>query len=131
MGWGTLSPGKKERERMDLVLSRLVTAVLAVVALALAYVFPSRLIYTLVGYVWAGIGSTFSVVILLTLFWRRYSGAAALVTIVTGMVFTIIWIATGMDKVITARFMTFAVALAAAVATTLLRPSRTEAKEKR
>ncbi|HSG27581.1 MAG TPA: hypothetical protein VLA34_03800, partial [Candidatus Krumholzibacterium sp.] len=122
-GWGALIPGDGERERMDLVLSRIVTAFLAVIALAIAFVFPSRLIFTLVGYVWAGIGSTFSVVILLTLFWKRYSGAAALVTIVTGMVFTIVWIATGMDRVITARLVTFVAALIAAVVTTMFFPS--------
>ena len=106
--------------RRDLVRSRVVTALLAVIALGAAYVSPSKLIYTLVGYVWAGIGGTFSVVILLTLFWKRFHGKAVLVTIVTGMIFTIFWISSGLDARITARIMTFLVAGIVAVATTLL-----------
>jgi Na+/proline symporter len=108
--------------RGDLLLSRCVTAGLAAIALALAFLFPSTLIYTMVSYVWAGIGGTFSIVILLTLFWKRYSGKAALATIITGMLFTIIWIAAGMDKVITARLMTFLVAGATAVVAGLIFP---------
>lgn len=107
-------------DRRDLVRSRIATALLAVVALAAAYLSPSKLIYTLVGYVWAGIGGTFSVVILLSLFWKRYHGKAVLVTIVTGMLFTIFWISSGLEQVITARIMTFLVAGAAAIAATLL-----------
>ena len=99
-----------ESEQKRLSRFRVVTAILALVALALAYVSPSKLIYTLVGYVWAGIGGTFSIVILFTLFWKRFHGKAALVTIVAGMAFTIIWISTGMEQWITARVMTFVVA---------------------
>ena len=81
----------------------------------------SGIIYTLVGYVWAGIGSTFSIVILLTLFWKRFHGRAALATIVTGLVFTIVWISTGLDKtIITARIMTFAVSFVVALLATFL-----------
>lgn len=110
----------------DLARSRIVTAVLAVIALLLAYISPSKLIFTIVGYVWAGVGGTFSIVILLTLFWRRFHGKAALVTIVTGMLFTIFWISTGLDaKVITARVMTFFVAGIVAIVSTLLFPKST------
>ena len=109
-----------EKSGNDLVRSRVATAVLAVIALVVAYLSPSKLIYTLVGYVWAGIGGTFSIVILFTLFWKRYSGRAVLVTIITGMLFTIIWISTGMEEVITARIMTFLVAGLVAVVSTFL-----------
>jgi len=117
-----LKPALKSRisDRRNLLLSRMVTAALALIALVVAYLSPSDLIYTLVGYVWAGIGANFSVVILLTLFWKRYHGRAALLTILSGVAFTIIWIATGMDKIITARIMTFVVALVVAVFATLL-----------
>ena len=102
--------------------SRLVTGLLSIVALILAYLSPSDLIYTIVGYVWAGIGGTFSVVILLTLFWKRYHGKAVLATIIVGLVFTILWISTGLDKIITARLMTFIVAgITAIVATYVLK----------
>jgi sodium/proline symporter len=112
------SCGKKNSR--ELTLCRVITAVLAVIALAVAYISPSDLIYTIVGYVWAGIGSTFSVVILLTLFWKRYHGRAAIATIVSGMLFTIIWISSGMDEKITARVMTFLVAGLVAIISTYL-----------
>jgi sodium/proline symporter len=114
---------KKARRLSDLSRSRVTTAVLAAIALAVAYIFPSRLIYTLVGFVWAGIGSTFSVVILLTLFWKRYHGRAVVVTIIAGMLFTVIWNVTGMETVLTARFTTFVFAAAVAAVSTYLVPS--------
>ena len=112
------SRGKKNSG--ELSLCRWITAILAVIALAVAYVSPSNLIYTIVGYVWAGIGSTFSVVILGTLFWKRFHGKAAISTIVTGMLFTIIWISSGMDDKITSRVMTFLVAGVVAIVSTYL-----------
>ncbi|MDT8308214.1 MAG: sodium/proline symporter [Bacteroidales bacterium] len=88
----------EEQKRKKLRRSRIVTAILAIIALALAYVFPSNLIFTIVSYVWAGIGGTFSVVILLTLFWKRYHGKAVIITIITGLLFTIVWFNTGMEE---------------------------------
>ncbi len=117
----------KPSNRQNLTRSRMVTALLALVALCLAYVSPTKLIFTLVGYVWAGIGGTFSVVILLTLFWKKFHGRAALVTIVTGMAFTIFWISTGLDaKIITARVMTFLVAGLIAIVSPIIIPAKTK-----
>jgi len=107
----------------SLLNSRIITAVLAGIALIVAYYSNSKMIFTLVGYVWAGIGGTFSVVILLTLFWKKYHGRAALLTIISGLVFTILWISTGMDEVITSRLLTFFVAGFVAVVSTVLVPS--------
>jgi sodium/proline symporter len=90
--------GNRSGVDRSLALSRGITALLAVVALVLAYISPSRLIFTLVSYVWAGIGCTFSVVILFTLFWERFHGRAALVTIVTGLLFTVFWISGGFEQ---------------------------------
>ncbi|MCK5057083.1 MAG: sodium/proline symporter, partial [Candidatus Aminicenantes bacterium] len=69
---------------------------------------------------------TFSVVILLTLFWRRFHGKAVVVTIVVGLLFTILWSLTGLDaKIITGRFMNFVVTgLAALISTYVLAPPR-------
>ena len=103
-----------------MIRSRIVTAALAVIALIVAYLSPSKLIYTLVGYVWAGIGGTFSIVILFTLFWKKFHGKAVLITIAVGILFTIIWISSGMEQTITARVMTFLVAGLTAVLSTLI-----------
>ena len=77
---------------------RRTTAILAVVALALSYFSPSDLIFTIVSYVWAGIGCTFSVVVLFSLFWKRFHGRAAIATVIAGMIFTVIWINGGFEQ---------------------------------
>ncbi len=112
--------GKDFFKKRALIVSRVMTALLAIIALSIAYYGKTNLIYSLVSYVWAGIGGTFSVVILLTLFWKRYHGIAAIITIVSGLTFTVIWISSGLDKVITSRLLTFFVALTVAIVSTLL-----------
>jgi sodium/proline symporter len=114
---------KKLSPKKDLMLSRLITVIIALVAVAAAYFSPQKLIFTIVSYVWGGIGGTFSVVILLTLFWKKYHGLAVLFSIISGMLFTIIWISSGMEQVITSRIMTFVVTLFVAVLTTYLIPA--------
>lgn len=106
--------------KQKLIRSRVATALLAAVALVLAYFSPSDLIYTLVGYVWAGIGGPFSVVILLTLFWKKFHGRAAILTIITGLIFTILWVSFGLEDVISSRITSFAAAALVAVLATFL-----------
>jgi sodium/proline symporter len=93
-----LSESLQRRVDKKLIKHRITTAIIAVIALALSYISPSKLIFTLVSYVWAGIGCTFSVVILFTLFWPRFHGRAALITIITGILFTIFWIRGGFEQ---------------------------------
>ncbi len=120
---------QQEIDKKSLSHSRLVTASLALIALILAYFSPSKLIFTLVSYVWAGIGGTFSVVILLTLFWRRFHGKAVIITIVVGMVFTIIWSITGMDAKITSRILTFFLTGVTAIIATFAFPEKAAKKD--
>jgi len=113
--------------KKSLLQSRVVTALLSFVALLLAYFSPSDLIYAIVGYVWAGIGSTFSIVILLTLFWKRFHGIPALLTIIVGLTFTIFWIVSGLDEIITSRLLTFVVAgFTAIISTYLIKKKETD-----
>ena len=114
------SSNDQSNSKANLNKSRVVTAILSLIALFMAYFSPSDLVYTIVGYVWAGIGSTFSVVILLTLFWKRFHGRPALLTIIIGLVFTILWISSGLDQIITSRLLTFVVALLTAVISTMV-----------
>jgi sodium/proline symporter len=111
----------------SLAQSRLITAMLAVIALVLAYLFPSKLIFTVVGYVWAGIGGTFSVVILCTLFWKQYHGRAVIATIISGLLFTVLWSVSGMNAKITSRLLTFFVAGIVAVVATYIFPKKKSA----
>ncbi len=117
-----LSKNPEQSEKKNLLRSRIVTALLAVIALIIAYFSPSKLIFTLVSYVWAGIGGTFSIVILFSLFWKRFHGKAVVITIISGMLFTIIWISTGMDEVLSSRVLTFFIAAFVAIVSTFLIP---------
>ncbi|ASJ07841.1 sodium:proline symporter [Thermococcus siculi] len=109
--------------RRSLKLSRISTIALGIIALITAYVVPSNLIYTIVGYTWAGIGDTFSVIVILTLFWKKFHGRAVPPTIVTGLLFTIFWISSGLEEIVSARLMTFIVtAIVAVLATYALKP---------
>ncbi len=115
-----IQPIRKKKAEKALLQSRVVTAALSAIALLLAYFSPSQYIYTIVGYVWAGIGSTFSIVILLTLFWKRFHGVPALLTMITGLAFTIVWISTGLDEIVSSRLLTFFVAGVVAILSTFL-----------
>ncbi len=119
-----LMPASKSSKEGKLRSSRIITGVMSIIALAVAYWSPSDLIYTIVSFVWAGIGSTFSVVIVLTLFWKKYHGKAALYTIIAGVVFTLIWMGSGWDQVITSRLMTFLVALITGILTAFIIPKK-------
>jgi len=115
-----LYKGKTVDGKKILKVSRITTGAVAVVALLAAYVVPSKLINTVVGYAWAGIGSTFSVVILGALFSKRFNSKAAFATMVTGVFFTIIWNVMGYEKtIISARAMTFFVCCAVAIVVSL------------
>ncbi|MGQ9846751.1 MAG: sodium/proline symporter [Bacteroidales bacterium] len=103
-----------------LLISRMITVIIAGLALMAAFLAPTNLIYTLVGYVWAGIGGTFSVIILCALFWKRFHALAAIITILVGISFTIIWISTGMENMLTSRILTFFVAGITALLTTVI-----------
>ncbi len=109
-----------KNQKQSLVLSRIITIILSICALLAAFFAPTNLIYTLVGYVWAGIGGTFSVIILLTLFWKKFNSIAAIATIIVGIGFTIIWISTDMEELLTSRILTFFVAALTAIITTVL-----------
>ncbi len=93
-----MNEGVEEAPVKELIRHRFTTAMIAIIALVLSYISPSKLIFTLVSYVWAGIGCTFSVVILFSLFWKRFHGRAAIITIISGILFTIIWISGGFEQ---------------------------------
>ncbi len=106
-----------------LAVSRLATFVVGLAGLGLALT-TKDLVYTIVGYAWAGIGCSFSPAVLLSFWWPRYSGRGVVATLVAGLLVTVVWIATGLEKTITARAVTFFAALAAGVVASLVWPDR-------
>ncbi len=73
-----------------LLISRLVTVVITVVALITAF-FAQNLIHWLVLYAWSGLGASFGPVILLSLWWRKTTKYGALAGLLVGTLTTIVW----------------------------------------
>ncbi len=115
---------KNKNNENQLKRSRIITTILSLLAFGFALAARENLIYNIVKYVWAGIGDTFSVVIILSLFWKKFHAKAAFLTIITGIVFTIVWIQTGMEEFISCLILTFVVSLITAIiATHLIKPT--------
>lgn len=75
-------------------LSRIVTVIMAVVALAIAMtialVSPERQVFWVIIFGWSGIAATFCPVIILSLFWKGFSEKGAIASMVSGFVSVII-----------------------------------------
>jgi sodium/proline symporter len=115
---GILKKGEADDRRV-LLLSRSATLVVGVLALVLALT-TSKLIYTIVSYAWAGIGCSFAPAILLSFYWPRFGSSGVVTALIAGLATTVAWIITGLEEHVTARAVTFVVAIVAAVAVTLV-----------
>lgn len=86
-------------DREMIIVGRLSVLIVAVVATALAYS-RNETILSLVGYAWAGFGSAFGPVILLSLFWKRMNKWGALAGLIAGSVTVIAWNTFGLSDVL-------------------------------
>ena len=111
---------KNATDKEMLWAGRIVVVVIAVVALLIASNPNSGTIMALVENAWGVFGAAFGPVILLSLFWRRFTFAGAVSGIVAGAAVDILWLAflssTGIYEIIPG----FAVGLLAAVVVSLL-----------
>ena len=76
--------------RIVLRISRITVAVVAILAFIIAWD-PNSSIMGLVSNAWAGLGSAFGPIVLLSLFWKRTNLAGAVAGILTGGVAVIVW----------------------------------------
>ncbi|MGD9380551.1 MAG: sodium/proline symporter [candidate division WOR-3 bacterium] len=110
---------RKEMDDRRLVfISRIVILVVGLIALVMAFTSKS-LIYTIVGWAWAGIGCSFAPAVILSFFWKRFTGRGVIASLVSGFTTTVIWMTSGLDQVFTARAATFIIAFVCAVTVTL------------
>lgn len=72
------------------LISRATVLITSLTAIGLAY-HADASILALVGYAWAGLGASFGPVILISLFWKRMTKAAALTGLILGSITVIIW----------------------------------------
>ncbi len=71
-------------------LSRTMIVAVALIAAVLA-INPSDSILSLVGFAWAGFGSAFGPLVLLSLYWRRLNAPGAIAGMITGAVVSLAW----------------------------------------
>ncbi|MUK87427.1 sodium/solute symporter [Ornithinibacillus sp. L9] len=110
-------------EKNWVTVSRIVVVGAGLLGLTIALTSES-LVYSVVSWAWAGIGSTLSPAILMTFFWKRYSGAGVLATILSGFIGTLIWINSPLEELISSRFTTFFIATAFGIIFSLLYPEK-------
>ncbi|MDR3020542.1 MAG: sodium/proline symporter, partial [Treponema sp.] len=110
---------KEANEKEMFWAGRLVVLIIALIAVLIASHPGSGTIMSLVGNAWGIFGAAFGPVILLSLFWKRFTFAGAIAGIVAGALVDILWLAfcsgTGLYEIIPG----FIAGIIAAVAVTL------------
>ena len=106
---------KKIEERKMLFLNRILTLAVGVVGFLMAITMEDT-VYGLVSYAWSGIGASFGPVIVLLLFWKRFSRIGAFAGLITGTFSAIIWKTwlsgpTGISERLASYLLAFAMAL--------------------
>ncbi|MBK6963424.1 MAG: sodium/proline symporter [Bacteroidales bacterium] len=108
-------------------LSRLVTLSVGIAAFIIA-ITSTKLIFSMVSYAWAGLGSSFGPALLLMLKWKKTTWQGVLAGMITGAVSTIVWTEISyLDQAISARFASFVLAFAAVVAVSMITGLRKKA----
>ena len=82
---------KKASEKILLRVSRISVLIVAVIAMILA-LNPKDSILNLVGDAWAGFGSAFGPIMILSLLWRKCSRIGAIAGILSGGLIVLMWI---------------------------------------
>jgi sodium/proline symporter len=107
------SLGKEVSERRLLQLSRFITVTIGVLGFLIA-ISSEKLIYEMVSYAWAGLGSSFGPALLLILYWKKVTSKGVIAGMLTGAISTIIWANIDvLNNLISVRFISFVLALIA------------------
>ena len=100
-------------DRMLLKGSRWITIVIGLFGFSIALT-SDKLIFSMVSYAWAGLGSSFGPVILLLLTWKKVTHQGVIAGLLTGFITTVIWSElTFLDAVISVRFVSWVLAFLA------------------
>jgi SSS family solute:Na+ symporter len=110
---------KEATEKQQMVIGRLAVVAIAAFATILAYL-PNKTILSIVGQAWAGFGSAFGPVLLLSLYWKRMNKWGALSGMIVGGLTVILWITTGLSAYIYEMIPGFALSLISVVIVSLL-----------
>jgi sodium/proline symporter len=112
--------GRETSEAGLLRSSRIITIAVGLTGFAIAAT-SDKLIFSMVSYAWAGLGSSFGPLILLILTWKKVSWQGVIAGLSTGFVSTVVWSEiTALDSVISVRFASWVLAFLAVWITSLL-----------
>jgi sodium/proline symporter len=118
--------GKDVSDAFLLKASRAITIVVGLAGFLIALT-SDQLIFSMVSYAWAGLGSSFGPLILLMLTWRRVTYQGVLAGLITGFVSTVVWSEiTLLDSVISVRFASWVFAFVAVWVTSRVTYKRSE-----
>lgn len=116
--------GREVGDRMLLRGSRLITIIVGLIGFGIA-LSSDKLIFAMVSYAWAGLGSSFGPLVLLMLWWRKVTWQGAIAGLLTGFVSTVVWSElSALDAMISVRFVSWVLALLAVWITSILTKSR-------
>ncbi|MCK5135376.1 MAG: sodium/proline symporter [Bacteroidales bacterium] len=105
--------GRDPGDASLLKASRIITIVVGLIGFLIALT-SDKLIFSMVSYAWAGLGSSFGPVILLILIWKKVTYQGVIAGLVTGFATTVIWSEiTVLDAVISVRFVSWVLAFMA------------------
>lgn len=97
----------KVSEKTLLKLSRGITIVVGISGFIIA-ISSGKLIFSMVSYAWAGLGSSFGPALLLTLKWKKTTWQGVLSGMIVGTLSTVIWSEIGwLDAIISSRLSSF------------------------
>ena len=112
--------GRSVTQKQLVLFSRVATVAVGLAGFNLACM-SDDLIYDVVSLAWAGLGASFGPALLLSLHWKKMTGAGVLASMITGAVSTAAWKwIPGLDDIISVRFTSFALATLAAVVFSLM-----------
>lgn len=110
---------KKPSQDVLINLSRTAVVAIAIIATVLA-INPSDSILGLVGFAWAGFGSAFGPLVLLSLYWKRLNSTGAIAGMVTGAIVAIGWGMSPLSDALYELVPGFAISLIATVVVSLV-----------
>jgi sodium/proline symporter len=105
--------GRDMGDTFLLKASRAITILVGFIGFGIAMT-SDKLIFSMVSYAWAGLGSSFGPLILLMLTWKRVTWQGVIAGLVTGFTTTVVWSEiTLLDEVISVRFASWVLAFLA------------------
>lgn len=110
---------KEASEHTQMFIGRLSVVLVSAVAVIFAYV-PNKTILNIVGQAWAGFGSAFGPVLLISLYWKRMTKWGALSGMIVGGLTVIIWIVSGLSAYLYEMIPGFSLALISIIVVSLL-----------